>query len=284
MDKIKTGIFMDYDNLFFTLREGFGVVPTEKLSRCSIVDKILNSFKDDHVVICNAYADFQVITNLARETNTMYELQSRRVNVRHVFGSLSKNDNRKNASDIELSIDIMESLFKYPDIDRYVIVSADSDMIPIMNRLKYADKEIILYYLKSACSQTATLLSYADKNIPIESLFELVPLKMTEKDIKEKYLNVVLEKIIRIDMQNKQSDSGNYIGNAWIKNQLQSRTFIQMNGEPISFSGNNATILLDFLSEKGYIINLVEDKIARIIPNYGNKYVNKIAERMNQHD
>lgn len=284
MEKTKTGIFIDYDNLFFTLREIYGVVPTERISKNSIVDIILGSFKDDHIVICNAYADFQVITNLARETNTMYELQSRRVNIKHVFGSLSKTDNRKNASDIELSIDIMECLFKNPEINRYVIVSADSDMIPIMNRLKYADKEIILYYLKSACSQAATILSYADKNVPIESLLELAQLKITEETIREKYLDVVLEKIIKIDAQNKQSDSGNYIGTTWIRNQLQSKNFIQIDGEGVSFSGSNATILLDFLTEKGYIINMVEDKIARIIPNYGNKYVNKLCERLNQHD
>ena len=105
--KTKTGIFIDYDNLFFSLREVFGIVPTEKILGDSLIDNILSNFKNDHIIICNAYADFQVITNLARETNTMYELQSRRINICHVFGSLSKNENRKNSSDIELSIDIM---------------------------------------------------------------------------------------------------------------------------------------------------------------------------------
>jgi hypothetical protein len=275
---------MDYDNLFFTLREVFGIAPTEKISKTSIVDIILNTYKEDHIMICNAYADFQVITNLARETNTMYELQSRRVNIRHVFGSLSKNDNRKNASDIELSIDIMESLFKNPEINRYVIVSADSDMIPIMNRLKYADKEIILYYLRSSCSQAATILSYADKNIPIEMLVDLVSLKICEHDIREKYLDYILEKIIKIDIQNKQSDSGNYIGLTWIKNQLQSKNFIQIDGEGVSFSGSNASIILEFLTENGYIINLVEDKISKIIPNYGNEYVKEILNKTTSHD
>ena len=276
--KTKTGIFMDYDNLFFSLRETFGIAPTEKIFGESLIDNILDAFKDDHILICNAYADFQVITNLARETNTMYELQSRRINVKHVFGSLSKNENRKNASDIELSIDIMESLFKNPEIERYVIVSADSDMIPIMNKLRYADKEIFLYYLDSACSHNGTLLSYADKNIAIESLMDLTQLEITEKDIKEKFLMPVLQKICKIDKNNKANGGTNYIGNAWFKNQLQSKNFLQINGDGFSFSGTNATILLDFLIEKGYIINTSEDKISKIIPNYEHTLIKKILK------
>ena len=66
--KTKTGIFIDYDNLFFSLREVFGIVPTEKILGDSLIDNILSNFKNDHIIICNAYADFQVITNLARET------------------------------------------------------------------------------------------------------------------------------------------------------------------------------------------------------------------------
>lgn len=277
-DKIKTGIFMDYDNLFFSLRESFGIAPTEKILGDSIIDNILNKFKNDHILVCNAYADFQVITNLARETNTMYELQSRRINVRHVFGSLSKNENRKNASDIELSIDIMETLFKHPEIDRYVIVSADSDMIPIMNRLRYADKEIILYYLNSACSQHGSLLSYADENIPLEELMDLTELEISEKDIVAKYLQPVLQKIIKIDKNNKANGGTNYIGNAWLKNQLQSKNFLQIGGENFSFSGSNATILLDFLIKKNYIMNITDDKVTKIVPNYENDLVKNLTK------
>lgn len=277
-EKVKTGIFMDYDNLFFSLREVFGIAPTEKIFGESLIDNILDNFKNDHILVCNAYADFQVITNLARETNTMYELQSRRINVRHVFGSLSKNENRKNASDIELSIDIMETLYKHPEIEKYVIVSADSDMIPIMNRLRYADKEIILYYLDSACSHSGTLLSYANKNIPIEELMDLTQLEIGEKEIKEKFLIPVLTKICRIDKNNKNNGNTNYIGNAWFKNQLQSKNFLQINGENYSFSGANAAILLDFLIEKGYIINVVEDKITKIVPNYEKDIIKKIVK------
>lgn len=278
--KTKTGIFIDYDNLFFSLREVFGIVPTEKILGDSLIDNILSNFKNDHIIICNAYADFQVITNLARETNTMYELQSRRINICHVFGSLSKNENRKNASDIELSIDIMQSLFKNPEIERYVIVSADSDMIPIMNRLKYADKEIYLYYLNSACSQSGTLLSYADKNIPIEELMDLTQLEIKESDIKNKFLIPVLTKICKIDKTNRLNGSNNYIGSTWLKNQLQSKNFLQVNGEGFSFSGNNVSILLDFLINNGYIYNITDDKIAKIVPNYNNEKIKEIESKI----
>lgn len=278
MAKTKTGIFIDYDNLFFSLREMYGIVPTEKINHESLIDMILETFKNDHIMICNAYADFQVITNLARETNTMYELQARRINIKHVFGSLAKNENRKNASDIELSIDVMETLYTRPEIERYVIISADSDMIPIMNRLKYADKEIVLYYLNIACSQNGTLLNYADKNIPIEKVMDLSQLSISETDITKKYLYPVLQKIVKIDKNNKANGGINYIGNAWFKNQLQSKNFIQIGGEAVSFSGTNATLLVDFLINKGYIINIVEDKLNKLVPNYDNPTIKKLLD------
>jgi hypothetical protein len=115
-------------------------------------------------------------------------------------------------------------------------------------------------------------------------LVDLVSLKICEHDIREKYLDYILEKIIKIDIQNKQSDSGNYIGLTWIKNQLQSKNFIQIDGEGVSFSGSNASIILEFLTENGYIINLVEDKISKIIPNYGNEYVKEILNKTTSHD
>ena len=274
--KTKVGIFIDYDNLFFTTRELYGISPTEKINESSLIDKILEKYKDNHIVVCNAYADFQLITNLARDLNTMYELQSRRVNIKNVFGNNIKNENRKNASDIELSIDVIDTMHRNPDIEKYVIVSADSDMIPIMNRLKYEDKHIDLYYLDYCRAQDSSLLNYADENIPIETLVNLHEESITDAEIERTYLRPVMDKIIRLDTQNVANKNGNYIGLLWLKNQLQSKGFLYINNQPISLSGINVNVLIEFLKEKEFIYISNDKKSMEIKPNYENTILKKM--------
>jgi len=269
-NKTKIGIFIDYDNLFFTTRELYGISPTEKINNHILIEQILEKYNDCHIVICNAYADFQLITNLARDLNTMYELQSRRISIKNVFGNNIKNENRKNASDIELSIDIMESLHTNPDIEKYVIVSADSDMIPIMNRLKYADKYVELYYLDYCRAQDGSLLNYANENIAVESLVNLSDRGIAESDIENLYLKPIMEKIIKLDNQNLINKNGNYIGLLWLKNQLQSKGFFSVNNQSISLSGINVGILIEFLKNKNFILISTDKKSIEIKPNYNN--------------
>lgn len=275
-NKTKLGIFIDYDNLFFTTRELYGASPTEKVHDSILIDQILKKYADCHIVICNAYADFQLITNLARDLNTMYELQARRVNIKNVFGNNIKNENRKNASDIELSIDVMESLHQHPEIEKYVIISADSDMIPIMNRLKYFDKQVTLYYLDYCRAQDGSLLNYADENIAIESLINFGEKNISEVDIEKMYLKPIMEKIIKLDNQNAINKNGNYIGLLWLKNQLQSKGFISINNQPITLSGLNVTALIEFLKSKDFILISSDKKSTEIKPNYDNSILKEM--------
>ena len=119
-----------------------------------------------------------------------------------------------------------------------------------------------------------------NKNIPIEELMDLTQLEIKESDIKNKFLIPVLTKICKIDKTNRLNGSNNYIGSTWLKNQLQSKNFLQVNGEGFSFSGNNVSILLDFLINNGYIYNITDDKIAKIVPNYNNEKIKEIESKI----
>ena len=89
----------------------------------------------------------------ASNDDLMKELQEQRVQIRNVYGNGKEEKYRKNASDIELSIDVLESYYRDKDIDTYVIVTADSDMIPIMSRMMYKGKDVHLFYTKENVSQ-----------------------------------------------------------------------------------------------------------------------------------
>lgn len=56
------------------------------------------------------------------------------------------------------------------DITVYVIISADKDMIPLMNRLKFYGKNVHLVYLEAAIAEDKLILSFADSATSIESM------------------------------------------------------------------------------------------------------------------
>lgn len=67
----------------------------------------------------------------------------------------------KNSADIRLVVDAMESLFTKPHITTFVIVSADSDFLPLLNRLREQNKRTIVVagsrniqpYMRTHCDE-----------------------------------------------------------------------------------------------------------------------------------
>jgi len=64
-------------------------------------------------------------------------------------------------------LDALETVFKCPDIDIFVIISADQDMIPLMNRLKYYGKIVDLYYLEASIADDQLILDFCDNQFSI---------------------------------------------------------------------------------------------------------------------
>ena len=97
----------------------------------------------------------------------------------------------RNAVDIELSLDALETLIKFPDIDCYAITSADKDMIPLMNRVKYYGKSVHLFFLDAFIAADSSVLDYADEAISLERLLGLDPIKIGSIDIESLVLQGV---------------------------------------------------------------------------------------------
>ncbi|MED1443046.1 NYN domain-containing protein [Aeribacillus composti] len=168
-------IFWDLDNTYLTTREHFGINEEYLID---VIDSIHNLFKDDCIRIFRAYADYEKIRNVQSR------IQKRRVIPKHVFSSNSGSDNRKNASDIELCLDALEIAIKNNDINYFVIITADKDMISLMHRLKYYGKYIHLIYLEAAISDDRLILDFANDSISLETLTNLTKKEeLTEDDL-----------------------------------------------------------------------------------------------------
>lgn len=157
-------IFVDFDNIYYGLSE-YGInLESERYD----IFYILNHLYDfDKIRQFNAFADFEQIKI------PMKHLQTRRVSVNNVFGNSFYEKNRKNASDIELSISAMETYYTNKKIDTFVFVTSDSDMIPIMHKLLLNGKKVHLYsvkensseYITNFCTLSVDLIEFLDIDI-----------------------------------------------------------------------------------------------------------------------
>ncbi len=156
--KDNVAIFVDYDNVFWTLMNRYRHDPDHEESDRNLFERLWEFYGKDNVRLYRAYADFeQVDANLT-------SLQKKRIQIRHVYANGKNEDKAKNASDIELSIDAMETCYSDPNITCYVFVTADSDMIPIMSRMLYRGKHVELYYVEDAIAKHTDIRNYAHES------------------------------------------------------------------------------------------------------------------------
>ena len=86
------------------------------------------------VTIKRAYADWSSVTKSTR--NQVLELGIEPIHLFHVTGA------GKNASDIRLVVDAIDLLYQSP-IDTFVVVSSDSDFVPLVSKLRAGGKSVI---------------------------------------------------------------------------------------------------------------------------------------------
>jgi uncharacterized protein (TIGR00288 family) len=119
----------------------------------SLFDRIS---ENGRITVKIAYADW---SKASKSRDQILELGIEPI---HIFRSPSK---RKNTCDIRLTIDAIELLFSTP-VDTFVIVSSDSDFVPLVNKLRSSGK--IVYVACDNSKALDTLRISCDKYFEIE--------------------------------------------------------------------------------------------------------------------
>ena len=181
-------IYVDYDNIYIMLEKYYQEGQATNLST-DIIKKIREVYKEDKILTFKAFCDFQ------KATTSLTELQKNQVELRHVYSS-GDGDGRKNASDIALAIDVIKNLFNKNTCDKYILVSSDSDMLPLINELTYNGKEVEVIYSKygSKGDYREYLSEWGIKSYTIEELLGIE----TYEEISEEKIKEDLEQIINI--------------------------------------------------------------------------------------
>lgn len=108
------------------------------------------------IVLSRAYADWSVGVNASYQG----QLMERSVDLTQLFPATQQ---MKNGADIRLAVDVVEDLFRLPDISHVVIAAGDSDYIALAQRAKRLGRYIVgigvsggtSKSLKAACNEYA---------------------------------------------------------------------------------------------------------------------------------
>ncbi|MGO0063117.1 NYN domain-containing protein [Brevibacillus fluminis] len=167
-------IFVDYDNVYWTLTKGYMHDPDCSDESKNLFEKLTATYNRDNIRVFKAYADYEQIKS------NLTSLQKKRIQIRHVYANGKKEQGRKNSSDIELCLDAIELCNENPNISCFVFVTADSDMIPIMSRLMYKGKRVELYSISSATSKQFDMNRYAHHYV---DLLDFLGIEAKEYDL-----------------------------------------------------------------------------------------------------
>lgn len=160
LDK-NVALFIDYENVYWSLKNSYACVPQPG----HLVDIIKQEAqKEGQLVLMLAYADFDQTEFKGLQT----ELQRRSVEPRHVFSKSLSEGIRKNAADIELSLDALELVYTRNDIDSYVLVCGDRDLIQLIRKLHMHSKKVSVIGVEKTTSYDLTM--FADAFIALEPL------------------------------------------------------------------------------------------------------------------
>ncbi|WP_243122868.1 NYN domain-containing protein [Haloimpatiens lingqiaonensis] len=200
-------IFVDYDNIYYGLKDYALDLNDNNFCVFNLMNIIYTKNK---IRTMRAYADFDQVNDIKLKV-----LQEKRVQIRNVYGNGKEEQYRKNASDIELSIDAIETYYKNREIDTFVFITADSDMIPIMSRMIYKGKKVHLYYIDENTSQYQNITNYSHLNLDILKILE-IPL---ERKKPEYWVNDVINLID--EWYKNPNNSNKMLGGKWLNDELQ---------------------------------------------------------------
>ncbi|MDN4595308.1 NYN domain-containing protein [Polycladomyces subterraneus] len=158
-------VFIDLENVYYGLKK-YHMDPDHPDAHHNLFLRLQEHYGKDKIRMMEAYADFEQLDL------SMMSLQRKRVHVHQVYGNGRGGEERKNAADIQLCLDAMEVLYEIPEVTTFVIVSADQDMIPLLDRLWSYGKKVELFCLfDESLSKSAQLPEFCDR---IYNLFEFL--------------------------------------------------------------------------------------------------------------
>lgn len=160
-DKPQVAIFVDFENLVYGIQDPKKSNSDEEEVDIEPVVRLAEEY--GRVVQAHAYADWRNRVFNQYQVD-LYKLG---MDIVHVMGKKGRTG-FKNAVDIKMAVDTIETIFTFPDIDTYIIVSGDRDFIHVLKMLRRHGKHVV--GISPARSASEDLAQLTDRFIRYESL------------------------------------------------------------------------------------------------------------------
>lgn len=210
-----TLILVDYDNVYVTLKNNYRDFKNPNIMY-DVITEIKKHYSADNILSYRLFADFQKV----QISDEGYEiLKQNHVEIEHVF-------NGKNASDVILMINCMKYMMQYPHINKIVLISSDSDIVPIFHEVQLLNKKLEVLYFDvntgnehknhireiGISSMTLEDLLGVDVYPEIASFDDLYALKTKDKKYFEQLLQNINDIIVNLSsVYNKKDALGNVV-------------------------------------------------------------------------
>ena len=176
MAEIKTNVavYVDYENIHKTLirtktnvlREGF----FEKLRTwCSNNNK--------RIVQTQVYCNF--------DNEDLYQSHHQTTLQNYGVETIHTSNQGKNYADLKISIDVLTSMYSNNNIDEFIIVSNDKDMIPLLNSIRANKRNV--YVITAGEDYNRSICEFADQHISLEEVCKTEAEHLIIDDLKDKY-------------------------------------------------------------------------------------------------
>jgi hypothetical protein len=151
----RVAVYIDFDNIVISRYDqvyGRGSFMANKRVSNKVDDEGSKDLAERATVNVGAIIDFatsfgtvvlsRAFANWSLPANSQYasQLVDRAIDLTQMFPTAAY---LKNGADIRLSVDVVEDMFRLPDITHVVIVAGDSDFIPLAQRIKRLGRYVI---------------------------------------------------------------------------------------------------------------------------------------------
>lgn len=188
----KVGVYIDFENLHATFADAEFGDGSYRENRMSVQPMFFDIVPILHyaaslgdVVICKAYANWQFFSNYR------HVLNEGSVDLIQLF---PRGANMKNSADIRLALDCVSDVHGHDHLSHVVIVSCDSDFIPLVQRVKQAGRFVAgvgvtgrsSRFLVSACNE----YKFYENLIPAKTRPEVPPSAADAEESKSEEVTV----------------------------------------------------------------------------------------------
>jgi uncharacterized protein (TIGR00288 family) len=138
MEEERIALFVDFENLAIGVREALGGMQFD-------FEPIGNALAErGRVVARKAYADWSMFAD-ARQQLTRSHIEL--IEIPQRMGA-----SRKNAADIKMAVDAIETAYERDYVTTFVICTGDSDFTPLVHKLRELNKKVIGVGVKASTS------------------------------------------------------------------------------------------------------------------------------------